>query len=58
MAKNIDGERKTPTWFWLTLMLILMAAIIIYFVTQYDGRTDQRNIEKSTWVGSNVQSLS
>jgi hypothetical protein len=45
-------------WFWLTLAMILLAAIIVYFVTRNDGRTDQRNIEESTQVDTKVQPLS
>ena len=45
---QIDEKRNVPVWFWLTLFLILIAAIIVYFATQNDGRTDQRNVEKNT----------
>ena len=47
MAQNIDAGRKAPTWFWVTLAAILLGAIIIYFVTRNEGRTDQQNMEES-----------
>lgn len=45
---QIDANRKPPLWFWLTLIMIVIAAIVVYFATQNDGRTDQINIEKKT----------
>lgn len=43
---QIDAKRKAPTWFWLTLLIILVTAIVVYFVTRNDGRTDQINTEE------------
>ena len=45
---QIDSNRKIPLWFSLTLIMIVIAAIVVYFTTQNDGRTDQINIEKKT----------
>ena len=39
-------RKRAPAWFWLALVLLVLASIILYIIFTHDGRDDQRNTEK------------
>jgi hypothetical protein len=44
---KMDGHRPAPTWFWISLALLIIATIIFYLIV-HDDRRDQVNTEKRT----------
>lgn len=44
---KMDGRQPAPAWFWISLVLLIVAAIIFYIIVNNDRR-DQVNIEKQT----------
>jgi len=47
MSDRMDGDQPAPSWFWVSLALLLIASIIFYVLVNND-RKDQINIEKQT----------
>ena len=47
MYDRMDGHRPAPSWFWVSLALLLIASIVFYVLVNND-RKDQINIEKQT----------
>ena len=48
MDKLELDRKRAPAWFWLALVLLVLASIILYIIFTHDGRDDQRNMEKKT----------
>ena len=44
---KMEGRQPAPAWFWISLVLLIVAAIIFYIIVNNDRR-DQVNIEKQT----------
>jgi hypothetical protein len=44
---KMDGHRPAPTWFWISLVLLILATIIFYLIV-HDDRRDQVNVERKT----------
>ena len=44
---KMDGRQPAPAWFWISPVLLIVAAIIFYIIVNNDRR-DQVNIEKQT----------
>jgi hypothetical protein len=44
---KMDGRQPAPAWFWVSLVLLIVATIIFYIIVN-DDRRDQVNIEKQT----------
>ena len=42
---KMDNHQKAPAWFWISLTLLIVGAIIFYIIVN-DDRRDQVNIEK------------
>lgn len=51
---KMGGHQKAPSWFWVSLALLLIGTILAYIVLQ-GGRKDQVNMEKGTtyWQSNN-----
>lgn len=41
-----DGNKPAPTWFWISLSLIIIASIIAFFILQNDRQRNQADMEK------------
>jgi hypothetical protein len=41
-----DGNKPAPTWFWVSLALIIIATIIAFFIFQNDRERNQLEMEK------------
>ena len=49
---KMDGHQPAPSWFWISLVLLIVATIIFYIIVN-DDRRDQVNIEKqATFIHS------
>ena len=46
MDKFEVDRKKAPAWFWIAVVLLVLASIILYIIFTNDGRDDQRNTEK------------
>jgi hypothetical protein len=44
---KMDGHQPVPSWFWISLVLLIVATIIFYILVNDDSR-DHVNIEKQT----------
>lgn len=44
---KMDGHQPAPAWFWISLVLLIVGAMIFYIIVN-DDRRDQVNIEKQT----------
>jgi len=44
---KMDGHQPAPAWFWISLALLIVGALIFYIIVN-DHRRDQVNIEKQT----------
>ena len=44
---KMDGHQKAPAWFWISLVLLVVATIIFYLFVN-DDRSGQLNTEKQT----------
>ena len=44
---KMDGDRPAPKWFWISLVLLIIAAIIFYTIVN-DDRWGQKNTGKQT----------
>jgi hypothetical protein len=42
---KMDGHQRAPAWFWLSLVLLIVATIIFYIIVNND-RSGQVNTEK------------
>lgn len=45
---KMEGKKSAPTWFWISLGLIIIGSIILYVIFNNDNRGDQINTEKKT----------
>ena len=44
---KMDGDQSAPKWFWISLVLLIVATIIFYIIVN-DDKWGQKNIEKQT----------
>jgi hypothetical protein len=44
---KMDGHQPAPSWFWISLVLLIVATIIFYMIVN-DDKKDQVNTEKQT----------
>jgi len=44
---KMDGRQPAPAWFWISLILLVVATIIFYIIVN-DDRKVHVNIEKQT----------
>ena len=44
---KMDGHQPAPSWFWISLVLMIVATIIFYIIVN-DDKKDQVNTEKQT----------
>ena len=44
---KMDGDQPAPKWFWISLVLLIIAAIIFYTIVN-DDRWGQKNTGKQT----------
>ena len=44
---KMDGPQPAPRWFWISLVLLIVASIIFYIIVN-DDRRDNVNTEKQT----------
>ena len=44
---KMDGSQPAPLWFWISLVLLIVATIIFYIIVN-DDRRGQVNTEKQT----------
>jgi len=44
---KMDGRQPAPAWFWVSLVLLIVATIILYIIVN-DDRWGQKNTEKQT----------
>jgi len=44
---KMDGDRPAPTWFWISLVLLIVATIIFYIIVN-DDRRGEKNTGKPT----------
>lgn len=44
---KIDGRQPAPAWFWISLVLLVVATIIFYIIVN-DDRKGHVNIENQT----------
>ena len=44
---KMDGPQSAPAWFWISLVLLIVATIIFYIIVN-DDRRDHINTEKQT----------
>ena len=43
---KMDGDRPAPKWFWISLVLLIVATIIFYMIVN-DDRWREKNTGKS-----------
>lgn len=44
---KMDGRQPAPSWFWISLILLIVATIVFYIIVNHD-RWGQKEIEKQT----------
>ena len=44
---KMDGHQPAPLWFWISLVLLIVATILFYIIVN-DDRREQVNLEKQT----------